>query len=227
LANDKLAKSYLIMEDDVVLFDRWILRWMTAAKHIPADADVIYLGGILPPNKESFASVAEGVNDYFGRVAPNTLFSSHPRRYFHFCNYAYVLTQQGARKLITLVKEKGIFTSGDHMIVNHGDNLLNIYFTLPLLATCYQENDPIYQKSDFNNFNRVDNFDSDLWNNMEAFSPEELMAAVSPSAPASASDPVVAKPILNIVVPEEFRGEVAERVGPPRSLLLSSFSQPT
>jgi hypothetical protein len=31
LANDKLAKTYLIMEDDVVLFDRWILRWMTAA----------------------------------------------------------------------------------------------------------------------------------------------------------------------------------------------------
>ena len=178
LANDKLAKSYLIMEDDVVLFDRWILRWMTAAKHIPADADVIYLGGILPPNKESFASVAEGVNDYFGRVAPNTLFSSHPRRYFHFCNYAYVLTQQGARKLITLVKEKGVFTSGDHMIVNHGDNLLNIYFTLPLLATCYQENDPIYQKSDFNNFNRVDNFDSDLWNNTDCFTKEETFAVL-------------------------------------------------
>ena len=179
LANDKLAKSYLIMEDDVVLYDKWILRWMTAAKHIPADADVIYLGGILPPNKETFPQVAEAVNEYFGRVSPNTLFSPQPRRYFHFCNYAYVLTQQGARKLITLVKEKGIFTSGDHMIVNHGDNLLNIYFTVPLLASCFQENDPIYQKSDFNNFNRVDNFDSDLWNNTDCFTKDETFAVIS------------------------------------------------
>jgi len=179
LANDKLAKSYLIMEDDVVLFDRWILRWMTAAKAIPEDADVIYLGGILPPNKAAFAQVAEKVNDYFGKVAPNTLYSSSPRRYFHFCNYAYVLTQRGARKLIELVKEKGIFTSGDHMIVNHGDNLLNIYFTTPLLATCFQENDPVYQRSDFNNFNRVDNFDSDLWNNTECFTKEETFAVIS------------------------------------------------
>jgi alpha(1,3/1,4) fucosyltransferase len=179
LANDKLAKSYLIMEDDVVLFDRWILRWMTAAKHIPADADVIYLGGILPPNKAGFPQVAEKVNEYFGRIAPNTLYSSTPRRYFHFCNYAYVLTQSGARKLITLVKERGIFTSGDHMIVNHGDNLLNIYFTTPLLATCFQENDPVYQKSDFNNFNRVDNFDSDLWNNTECFSKEEVFSVIT------------------------------------------------
>jgi GR25 family glycosyltransferase involved in LPS biosynthesis len=179
LANDKLAKSYLIMEDDVVLFDRWILRWMAAAKFIPDDADVIYLGGILPPNKTAFAQVAEKVNDYFGRIAPNTLYSSSPRRYFHFCNYAYVLTQRGARKLVELVKDKGIFTSGDHMIVNHGDNLLNIYFTTPLLATCFQENDPVYQRSDFNNFSRVDNFDSDLWNNTECFSKEETFAVIS------------------------------------------------
>ena len=178
LANDPLAKSYLIMEDDVVLNDRWILRWMASVKDIPADTDVIYLGGILPPNKEAFPQVAEYVNEHFGRVAQNTLYSPQPRRYFHFCNYAYVLTQQGARKLVSLVKEKGIFTSGDHMIVNHGDNLLNIYFTTPLLATCFQETDPIYNRSDFNNFNRVDNFDSDLWNNTECFSKDEVFAVL-------------------------------------------------
>jgi len=228
LANDKLAKSYLIMEDDAVLFEKWILRWMTAAKHIPADADVIYLGGILPPNKAAFPQVAEVVNEYFGRVAPNTLYSTTPRRYFHFCNYAYVLTQQGARKLIKLVKEKGIFTSGDHMIVNHGDNLLNIYFTVPLLATCFQENDPVYQRSDFNNFNRVDNFDSDLWNNTECFTKEETFAVISselkgqtftvvgdtmPNAPAPSpasvpapvtAAPVTAAPVQQQAAPGDF-----------------------
>ena len=61
------------------------------------------------------------------------------------------------------------------MIVNNGD-YLNIYFTTPLLATCMQEDDPIYQKSEFNNFDRVDSFDSDLWNNTDCFTPEEVRA---------------------------------------------------
>ena len=179
LANDPLAKSYLIMEDDVVMDSKWLPIWMKSAKSIPADADVIYLGGVLPPNKPAFPSIVEKVNESFGRVAKNTLFSQTPRRYFHFCNYAYVLTQQGARKLITLIKDKGIFTSGDHMIVNHGDQLLNIYFTIPLVATCFQEDDPVYQRSEFNNFNRVDTFDSDLWNNTDCFTEDEIFQVLA------------------------------------------------
>jgi len=179
LANDTLAKSYLIMEDDVVFSERWMISWLQAASSIPADADVIYLGGILPPNKGMFPTIVEPVNKFFARVAKNDLFGTPKRRYFHFCNYAYVLTVQGARKMCKLVKEKGIFTSGDHMIVNHGDDLLNIYFTTPLLATCFQENDPVYQKSEFNNFSRIDGFDSDLWNNNERFSKEEVMACIT------------------------------------------------
>ena len=179
LAADTLAKSYLIMEDDVRLEDRWMLQWVQSAASIPQDADVIYLGGILPPNKGMFPTIIEPVNKWFAKVKPNTLFQPIPKRYFHFCNYAYVLTQAGARKLCTLVKERGIFTSGDHMIVNHGDTLLNIYFTTPLVATCFQEDDPAYQRSEFNNFKRVDNFDSDLWNNTECFSKEEVMECLT------------------------------------------------
>jgi len=179
LANDTLAKSYLIMEDDVVFGERWMIQWLQAASSVPADADVIYLGGILPPNKGMFPTVVEPVNKFFARIAKNDLFGAPARRYFHFCNYAYVLTQQGARKLCGLVKEKGIFTSGDHMIVNHGDDLLNIYFTTPLVATCFQENDPVYQKSEFNNFSRIDGFDSDLWNNNDRFTKEEVMKCLT------------------------------------------------
>jgi alpha(1,3/1,4) fucosyltransferase len=175
LANDPIAKTYLIMEDDVRFSPEWVLWWQEYGKNIPAEADVVYLGGVLPPNKPALPYIIDPVNPYFARVKSNTLYGgSTPRRYFHFCNYAYILTQRGAQKLVTLVKEKGIFTSGDHMIVNHGDEYLNICFTTPLLATCFQENDPIYQKSDFNNFARVDNFDSDLWNNVECFSPDEI-----------------------------------------------------
>ena len=177
LAVDKHATSYFIMEDDVKLVPDWQVTWQRAVHQMPKDADVIYLGGVLPPNKAAFPSIIEPVNSYFARVAKNTLYGGPARRYFHFCNYAYVLTQQGALKLSTLVKEKGIFTSGDHMIVNHGDSLLNIYFTTPTLATCYQEEDPKYQASDFNNFNRVDGFDSDLWNNTECFTEAEIQVA--------------------------------------------------
>jgi GR25 family glycosyltransferase involved in LPS biosynthesis len=122
LAKDNLAKRYLIMEDDVKFHENWLAHWYPMVPHIPEEADVIYLGGILPPNKEAFQHVVDRVNPFFAKVAKNTLTTPYPRRYFHFCNYSYILTQSGARKLVQLVKERGIFTSGDHMIVNHGDD---------------------------------------------------------------------------------------------------------
>jgi hypothetical protein len=81
--------------------------------------------------------------------------------------------------MMQLVQQRGIFTSGDHMIVNHGDSLFNIYFTTPLIASCIQEDDPAYCQSDFNNFGRLDTFDSDLWNNNEHFSQEEVVKALA------------------------------------------------
>jgi GR25 family glycosyltransferase involved in LPS biosynthesis len=190
LAADELAKSYLIMEDDVKLDDRWVIAWAQASASFPADADVVYLGGVLPPNKPAFPTIIDPVNSFFAKVKQNAIFGGLPRRYFHFCNYAYILTQQGAKKLCNLIQDRGIFTSGDHMIVNHGDGLLNIYFTTPLLATCYQENDPAYQTSQFNNFRRIDNFDSDLWNNDERFTLDQVsMFGISGSATGSANVP--------------------------------------
>jgi len=192
LANDPLAKSYLIMEDDVVLDKQWLMKWVSASTFIPKDADVIYLGGVLPPNKPAVPTITESINKHFARVAKNALFGQPARRYFHFCNYAYVLTQSGARKLCALVKERGIFTSGDHMIVNHGDELLKIYFTTPFLATCFQEDDPVYQKSEFNNFDRVDGFDSDLWNNRDAFTLEEVNTAKTTKSSTVSEDTTTA-----------------------------------
>ena len=51
-----------------------------------------------------------------------------------------------------------------------------------MLSECAQENDPVYQKSDFNNFNRVDTFDSDIWNNVECFTQDEITKAFSTSS---------------------------------------------
>lgn len=220
LANDPLAKSYLIMEDDVRFSERWLVQWAQAYMSIPADADVIYLGGVLPPNKPALPHITDPVNKWFAKVKVNNMFGGDARRYFHFCNYSYVLTQAGARKLCLLVKERGIFTSGDHMIVNHGDKLLNIYFTTPLMSTCFQEDDPAYQKSEFNNFKRVDNFDSDLWNNTDCFSKEDVMACLSKDLEAQkftvVGEPVVGEPAIQNV--EKLQQQPQQSQQPPASI---------
>ena len=163
------TKLSLILEDDVVLDPSLYSTWSRISPFMPTDADVIFLGGVLPTNAGVLPIFTENVNEFFARVRMNG-----GKRYFHFCTYSYILTLSGARKLCGLIQEKGIFTSMDHMIVNHGE-LLNIYFTTPLLAGCFQDADPNYRNADFNNFNRVDKFDSDIWNNLDCFSDQEVI----------------------------------------------------
>jgi GR25 family glycosyltransferase involved in LPS biosynthesis len=171
LANERDdINSYLILEDDVKFQPEWQKTWAEAAPHIPENYDVIYLGGILPPNRSGFELVKEKTNPYFSRVAENNFFGQQPKnRYFHWCAYSYVLSKQGARKIIEILNAKdGYWTSADHMVCNMV-NVMNIYFLDPLVAGCYQDDDPRYQNSEFNDFSRVDGFDSDLWNNNECF----------------------------------------------------------
>ena len=176
LVNDKPEiNSYLILEDDVKFKSGWKKQWLEAAPHLPENFDVVYLGGILPPNRSGFEQCKEPVNKYFSRVKENSFFGQNPpNRYFHWCAYAYVLSKQGAQKIIdVLMTRDGYYTSADHMICNPID-YMNIYFLDPLVSGCYQDEDPKYMNSDFNNFNRVDGFDSDLWNNDERFTKEEI-----------------------------------------------------
>jgi len=176
LANEKPdINNYLILEDDVKLQNDWEHKWLQALPMLPENYDVIYLGGILPPNRQGFEMTKDPINKYFSRVKENNFFGQDvPNRYFHFCAYSYVLSKQGAQKIMSIINAKGgYWTSADHMICNPVD-FMNIYFLDPLVAGCYQDDDPIYKSSEFNNFNRVDTFDSDLWNNDERFSNELL-----------------------------------------------------
>jgi GR25 family glycosyltransferase involved in LPS biosynthesis len=183
LANEKEdIHNYLILEDDARLSPDWRARWEKIYSHdcMPADWDVVYLGGILPPNKGGFAEMIEPVNKYVARIKKNTNFGQvEPDRYMHFCAYAYVLSRRGAIKILDVLKAKGgYWTSADHMICNI-HQILNIYFTNPLTAGCFQDDDPVYCNSQFNDFSRVDKFDSDLWNNTERFSEEEVAAVMN------------------------------------------------
>jgi GR25 family glycosyltransferase involved in LPS biosynthesis len=173
------VKSYLILEDDAKLVAGWEEKWAAAAATAPANWDVLYLGGVLPPNWAGLESVKERVGSGpWCRIAPNQNFGQKtPTRYFHFCAYAYVLSKAGAQKIMKLIEERdGFFTSADHIMCNHHD-LLNMYFTDPKIASCTQEDDPVYCKSQFNDFSRIDKFDSDLWTNDERWSLDERAVA--------------------------------------------------
>lgn len=182
LAEREEVSTYLILEDDAKLSPTWKKAWEKIQKHsaLPEDWDVVYLGGILPPNKEVFMKeLIEPVNEYVARVRKNTFFGQPtPTRYMHFCAYAYVLSKRGAQKVIDVLKAKGgYWTSADHMICNLHE-FMNIYFTNPLTAGCFQDDDPIYCASQFNDFSRVDKFDSDLWNNTEHFTEQEVSSCM-------------------------------------------------
>ena len=200
-------ENYLILEDDVRFVDGWIPNvWKKASECIPEDYDILYLGGVLPPNREMFYSILEKVNDCWSRVSENQVFGqSAPSRYFHFCNYAYIIKREAAIKILRDIMEKGGYTtSADHMICNKV-NMLKHYVLMPQVAGCYQDDDPKYQTSAFNDFNRVDKFDSDLWNNDERFSQEEVDKFLATSPPLD-----LQKSITDAFPPKKIVVKIAE-----------------
>jgi GR25 family glycosyltransferase involved in LPS biosynthesis len=229
LANEKQEiNNYLILEDDVKLQPQWEERWKEASAHVPDDYDVIYLGGILPPNRAAFEQMKEPVNQYFARVTDNSVFGQNPpNRYFHWCAYAYVLSRRGAEKILQLLQaHDGYWTSADHMICNHVEHM-KLYFLNPLVAGCYQDEDPKYQVSAFNDFNRVDGFDSDLWNNDNRFTSEEISGNMT----MASSLPINIQEVLSQVqqkVPQkiEVKKEPVEVKEPVKTVITERISTP-
>jgi GR25 family glycosyltransferase involved in LPS biosynthesis len=179
----------LVLEDDVLFNPDFLQRWPAAAAQIPADYDILYLGGVLPPNKAAFGKLLEPVNTHWSRIKEHTFFGQQaPNRYFHFCNYSYIMRRSAAQKLLASIEARGGYhTSADHMICNEV-GMFKHYVLTPLAAGCYQDADPKYATSQFNDFSRVDGFDSDLWNNDDRFTKEEIegcLVGVSTGSAAS------------------------------------------
>ena len=172
-------KSYLIMEDDARLKPEWTSAWAKVQGNLPVGWECIYLGGVLPPNREGFELVKEAVMPGLCRIKPNTFFGqAEPSRQFHFCAYAYILSREGVKKILDEIKmHEGIWTSADHVLFNSLDKN-HVYCLDPLVAGASQDDDPAYINSDFNDFSRKDKFDSDLWNNDERFSSDEITACL-------------------------------------------------
>jgi GR25 family glycosyltransferase involved in LPS biosynthesis len=186
---------FLVLEDDVRFQKGWMQQWKQCLSHLPTDADLLYLGGVLPPNKAALPLASEKYNEHWSFIQPNTLFSPVPIPVFHFCAYSYILTRAGAQKLMSYLfeSEKKSFTVSDHLL-GHPSVGLKKYFTNPLLSYCFQEDDTNYVNSEFNNLHREDTFDSDIWNNKECFTESELA------------------PFRTLVLPSETRTEVKEQL---------------
>jgi GR25 family glycosyltransferase involved in LPS biosynthesis len=204
VSNDK---AYLVFEDDAKLLPGWHDKLTAAMGRAPANWDFMYIGGILPPNKAGLDTVREPVNEYWSRIRPNQAFGqSQPAPYYHACTYSYLVSKSGAEKMMNLIKEHdGFYLSVDHMIVNNMA-YFNVYFMNPLICNCTQDEDPAYVQSQFNNYGRVDSFDSDIWNNDERWSVEEREAALKEAGPldvkAAIMDLYSAKPTVSAKSPE-------------------------
>lgn len=172
---------YLVLEDDVRFVSGWLEQWPAYQREIPADADLLYLGGVLPPNKPALPLASEPVTEHWHRITPNTFFSPQvPQAVFHFCAYSYALTPRGAQKLMTYMmdSDRRSFTVSDHLLGYPGVGLIK-YHAAPLLTYCFQEATEAYQNAQFDQMHREDTYDSDIWNNKECFTAEEIRAVTA------------------------------------------------
>ena len=175
LAESATDTCYLVFEDDVVCPPDFIEKVSHYIRHMPADTDVLYLGGVLPANKELFDTVIEPVNEHIGRIK---LRADTGTRFFHFGAYSYILTKRGAKALMDYIGEHGIYQAID-MILCRRYKTMNIYFSLPHLCTITQYNDPSFITSSFNDVANQNVYDSDIANTKDRFTEEEVqMAAV-------------------------------------------------
>ena len=170
------VNSYLILEDDMRFFKKegWNDTLDSALVNLPADTELAYFGGILPGNRNVYNSAIRSVNSMWSVITPNPYFSKEPMPIFHFCTYSYYLTKGGALKLLhALLDGIGCFTSIDNFMGHYAMNLKKYVLTEPIIG-CFQEDDSAYVNSDFDNFKRIDTFDSDIWNNYEVFLNEDI-----------------------------------------------------
>ena len=177
---------YLILEDDTRLSPDWreTVERTFANGQVPDDWDVLYLGGVLPKNENSFIQCKEIVSGNIFRVAPNDFWfwQEIPDRCFHFGAYAYFLSKKGAIKLLEIIMlNQGISLQADFLLAYPAE--LKRYFFDPFLAHCYQDIEAGFKKSYSEESHREGILDSDIWQVSDCFEESIAKAMVSMSEP--------------------------------------------
>lgn len=183
------AASYLILEDDARLEPSWVRKVEEAflSGSVPADWEVLYLGGVLPQYRESFEQNVQLVNQLVARVHPDCRFGNNPAGYFHFCAYSYLLSQRGARRLLDLLQFwNGYWLQADFVAAYHTPDLSpprRIYFFHPLIAESFQDTAQGLARPYDENQGQENKVDSDIWKNDDRFGPDEISAIKTDGLP--------------------------------------------
>jgi GR25 family glycosyltransferase involved in LPS biosynthesis len=183
------SASYLILEDDARLEPSWVRKVEEAflSGSVPADWEVLYLGGILPQYRESFERNVQPVNQLVARVHPDCKFGNNPSGYFHFCAYSYILSQRGARRLLDLLHFwNGYWLQADFVAAYHTPDLSpprRIYFFHPLIAESFQDTAQGLARPYDENQGQENKVDSDIWKNDDRFGPDEIAAIKTDGLP--------------------------------------------
>jgi GR25 family glycosyltransferase involved in LPS biosynthesis len=175
LANSN-DEAYLILEDDVKCVPDFLTKFSETLQHIPNDADVLYLGGVLPQNLTKYDTYVETVNKCIGRMKPNPCGGSYDT-FFPFCTYSYILTNQGAKKLTSKINKIGMRQQID-MMLGTFVNETNIYVSIPLITTTIQWDVPDYVNANMTDVSKTNKFDSDVCNQPECFTEEEIKRVI-------------------------------------------------
>lgn len=201
-ANDNA--SYLILEDDALMDPSWVAMVEKAflAGSVPADWEVLFLGGILPKYRDTFEKSVRPVNRMVGRVDPDYVFGSNPRGYFHFCAYAYLLNKRGAMRLLDLVEGgNGVWMQADFFACYTTPELSPsrpVYFFHPLLAQSFQDSEEGYAKPYADESDETVQVDSDIWKEGDKFSADEIGSCLRPDdpldIPGALGIPAIARP---------------------------------
>jgi len=181
--------SFLILEDDARLRATWVSTVEQAflSGSVPPDWEILFLGGILPQYRESFARNVQAINSTVARVHPNSVFGNNPPGYFHFCAYAYLINARGARRLLDLLHFwNGYWLQADFVAAYHTPDLSpprRIYFFHPLIAESFQDTAQGLARPYDENQGQENKVDSDIWKNDDRFSPDEIAAIKTDGLP--------------------------------------------
>jgi GR25 family glycosyltransferase involved in LPS biosynthesis len=176
ILSQKSGNLFLILEDDVRFIETQLSTWNKYAETIPEDAELIYIGGVLPPNRAGLESVIGPINDFWARVKPNRLFTNGQLiPLFHFCTYSYIISRKGVEKLIAhLINSVDKMSCAVDHFLGYNSLKFNTYVANPLITKCFQDDDAAYLNAEFNSTGSIAAFDSDISNNTECFNKEEL-----------------------------------------------------
>ena len=171
--------AWLILEDDARLESSWVAVVEKAFIHgqLPADWEVLFLGGILPKYREFFDENVEQVTRAVARIKPDCVFGSNPPGYFHFCAYAYLLNKRGAKRLVDLVQSgDGIWMQADFFVSYTTPDLTPprpVYFLNPLPAHSFQDFEDGVARP-YSEAAETEKVDSDIWKKDDRFSEEKV-----------------------------------------------------